>query len=123
MSNVDLRVPPRRGPMEPGRSSECNSKVGVSLGNILAGRTMADFRHFLKNPRPPFARIFLGPISPDLWNRSATNRNKTEKAPLPITAGPEGFQNVPSLMADTRQQLTMSNYIHPSSTHNHTSTS
>src|SRR3546814_11703243 len=37
MSNVDLRVPPRRGPMEPGRSSECNSKVGVSLGNIFAG--------------------------------------------------------------------------------------
>src|SRR3546814_16030953 len=89
MSNVDLRVPPRRGPMEPGRSSECNSKVGVSLGNILAGRTMADFRHFLKNPRPPFARIFLGPISPDLWNRSATNGNKNGQAPLQIRGGPE----------------------------------
>src|SRR3546814_5482572 len=83
-----------RGPMEPGRSSECNSKVGVSLGNILAGRTMADFRHFLKNPRPPFARIFLGPISPDLWNRSDTNRNKTGQAHLQLSGGPEGFPKV-----------------------------
>src|SRR3546814_12899564 len=103
MSNVDLRVPPRRGPMEPGRSSECNSKVGVSLGNILAGRTMADFRHFLKNPRPPFARIFLGPISPVLWNRSATNRYKTAQAHRQLIGGPEGFPNVHYITEATRK--------------------